>query len=82
MSYLNKKFTLEEVQKLNRDWGRNRIIFKTEILNYVEKYNLKFIVRDTGDADLDGRYCIALPENVVRDNGTIDYAIRTKYNLM
>ena len=82
MSYLNQKYSLEEVKKLNRDWGRNRIIFKKEILNYVEKYNLKFIVRDTGDADLDGRYSIALPENVVRDNGTIDYAIRTKYNLM
>jgi hypothetical protein len=72
------KYTLDEVKKKNREWGKNRIIIRDDIVNYVKNNNLKFIIHDTGEADLDGRYCIALPSNFDTKNPTI----RKKYNLM
>ena len=72
------KYTLDEVKKKNREWGKNRIIIRDEIVNYVTSRNLKYIIHDTGDADLDGRYCIALPSNI----DTKNLEIRRKFNLM
>ena len=54
MAYLNKEFTLKEVEELNREWGKNRI----QIPHKNE--NMKYKIYDTGNADLDGRYCVAI----------------------
>ncbi|VVU94455.1 hypothetical protein CPAV1605_177 [seawater metagenome] len=64
-------YTLQEVKKKNREWGKNRI--RIPIVNE----NLKYRIYDTGEADLDGRYCVALPSYMDPKN----YNVRTKYNL-
>tara|TARA_B100001248_G_C27267681_1_gene401510 strand:- start:453 stop:662 length:210 start_codon:yes stop_codon:yes gene_type:complete len=64
-------YTLQEVKKKNREWGKNRIRMP------IQNENLKYKIYDTGDADLDGRYCVALPSII----NPKDYNIRIKYNL-
>ena len=66
------KYSLEGVKKLNKDWGKNRIIN----VNLIYK-DIYYIVCDTGYCDTDGRYCIALPANTDIKN----HIIRKKYNL-
>jgi hypothetical protein len=68
---MSSTYTLQEVKKKNREWGKNRIRMP------IQNENLKYKIYHTGDADLDGRYCVALPSNV----NPKDYNVRVKYNL-
>ena len=65
-------YTLEEVKKKNREWGKNRISipFKNDKLIYK--------IYAAGNADLDGRYYVALPITLDINN----FDVRRKYNLM
>ena len=51
--------------------GKNRIRMP------IQNENLRYKIYDTGDADLDGRYCVALPTCIDPKN----YSIRARYNL-
>jgi len=69
MSYT---YTLEEVKKKNREWGKDRIRFP------FKNDKLIYKIYATGNADLDGRYYVALPITLDINN----FDVRRKYNLM
>ena len=69
MSY---NYTLEDVKKKNREWGKDRIRFP------FKNDKLIYKIYATGNADLDGRYYVALPITLDINN----FDVRRKYNLM
>lgn len=65
------KYSYYEAKKINRKWGNNRIYFP------YNNENIFYKILATGDADLNGRYYIALPYSIDHNK----YEIKRKYNL-